>query len=261
MKLTTLALVVTAWVLSPFVNADDHEFVGGIDVNAPFNLQVQMCALLDGVTQEDYDALINDYFKWSKKHDVEVTFIRQVPLFGHATARNPNPYDFVEYLASDHVTSGRGWDKWLTTKDGQKLGDRWAKLAQCDVKMAHAEMIWTDVDAMNSDRDRVVTWNWCTRKDGVSWDQLSAKHQSVAATRNENAPNIGWAAFYPHLGGANAPGEMAHIVIYPDVERLMQGAALNSQGGWRMLDDYYTAYADCSGQSAMLETIMYQPGD
>ena len=54
---------------------------------------------------------------------------------------------------------------------------------------------------------------------------------------------------------------MAHIVIYPDVERLMQGAALNAQGGWRMLDDYYTAYADCSGQSAMLETIMYQPGD
>ena len=127
MKLKTLALVVTAWVLSPFVKADDHEFVGGIDVNAPFNLQVQMCALLDGVTQEDYDALINDYFKWSKKHDVEVTFIRQVPLFGHATARNPNPYDFVEYLASYHVTSGRGWDKWLTTKDGQKLGERWAK--------------------------------------------------------------------------------------------------------------------------------------
>ena len=64
--------------------------------------------LLDGVTQKDYDALIKDYFKWSKKHDVEVTFIRQVPLFGHATARNPNPYDFVEFLASDHVTSGRG---------------------------------------------------------------------------------------------------------------------------------------------------------
>ena len=78
---------------------------------------------------------------------------------------------------------------------------------------------------------------------------------------NESAPNIGWAAFYPHLGGANAPGEMAHIVIYPDVESLMQGAALNAQGGWRMLDDYYTSYADCGGQSAMLETIMYQPGD
>jgi hypothetical protein len=54
---------------------------------------------------------------------------------------------------------------------------------------------------------------------------------------------------------------MAHIVIYPDVESLMQGAALDAQGGWRMLDDYYTSYADCGGQSAMLETIMYQPGD
>ena len=49
MKLITLALVATAWLLSPFVDADDHEFVGGIDVNAAFNLQVQMCSLLVSV--------------------------------------------------------------------------------------------------------------------------------------------------------------------------------------------------------------------
>ena len=38
-------------------------------------------------------------------------------LFTHANTKNPNPYDFVEFLVADHKTSGAGWDKWLTTKD------------------------------------------------------------------------------------------------------------------------------------------------
>ena len=261
LKLSTFSFAFLIWLLSPFTHADHHEFVGGIDVDAPFNLQVQMCALAEGVDQKQYDAFLNDYFSWSKKHDVEVTFIRQQSLFTHANAKNPNPYDFIEFLATDHRSAGQGWDKWLTTKDGQKLGETWGKLAQCDVKMAHAKMIWTNVEAMNTDRERVVTWNWCTRKDGVSWDQLNAKHDTVAATAGDNPSNIGWLAFFPHLGGANAPGEFAHIVVYPDVAALMKSSARHAKGGWRLLDDYYTSYANCHGESASLETIMYQPGD
>ena len=261
MNLIKCTLAIFALLLASTTYADNHEFNNGIDVSEPFNLQIQMCALLDGVTEKDYDAFLQDYFVWSKKHDVEVTFIRQKSLFTHANAKNPNLYDFVEFLATDHESSGRGWDKWLTTKDGQKLGQRWSKLAKCDVKMAHAEMIWADVDKMNTDKDRVVTWNWCSRKDGVSWDQLDAKHRSAAALAGDNPGNIGWAAFYPHLGGANAPGEFAHIVIYPNVEALMKSGARHARGGWRGLDDYYTSYANCSGQSAYLETIMYDPGD
>ena len=261
MNLIKFTLAIFALLLASTTYADNHEFNNGIDVSEPFNLQIQMCALLDGVTEKDYDAFLQDYFAWSRKHDVEVTFIRQESLFTHANATNPNPYDFVEFLVSDHKTSGESWDKWLTTKDGQKLAKRWSKLAKCYVKMANTEMIWANVDEMNSDRDRVVTWNWCTRKDGISWDQLSAKHRSVAASAGDNSSNIGWAAFYPHLGGANAPGEYAHIVHYPNVEALMNRSARHAQGGWRGLDDYYTSYANCSGESASLETILYQPGD
>jgi len=260
-KLITISLAISAWLLSPLSQADHHEFVGGIEVAAPFNLQVQMCTLADGVSQKQYDAFLNEFFAWTKKHDTEVTFIRQQSLFSHANASNPNPYDFVEFLATDHRSAGKAWDKWLTTKDGQKLGEKWSKLATCHVKMAHAKMIWANVEAMNTDRERVVTWNWCTRKNGVSWDQLNAKHDSVAAMVDANPTNIGWAAFFPNLGGANAPGEFAHIVVYPNVEALMENGARYTQGGWRMLDDYYTSYADCHGESASLETIMYQPGD
>ena len=260
MKLIKSVLSISAFLYVSIAHADNHQFNEGADLNAPFNIQVQMCSLLDGVTQKQYDAFLEDYFVWSKKHDVETTFIRQTSLFTHANAYKPNPYDFVEFLTTDHKSAGRGWDKWLTTKDGQKLGQRWSKLAKCDVKMANVEMIWADFDKMSTDNNRVVTWNWCTRKEGVSWDQLHTKHRSAAASTNYDPTSIGWAAFYPHLGGANAPGEFAHVVIYPNVEALMERGARYAQGGWRALDDYYTSYADCSGESAMLETVMYRPG-
>ena len=87
-------LLLTMAFISISSIADNHEFTGGIEENEPFNLQVQMCSLNEGVTQEDYDQMISDYFAWSEKHDVEVTFVRQVPLFTHANADNPYPYDF-----------------------------------------------------------------------------------------------------------------------------------------------------------------------
>ena len=71
-----------------------------------------MCSLKDGVEQKLYDGLIQKYFDWSVKHQAEVTFVRQVPLFTHSNANNPNSYDFVEFLATDHANTGVGWEKW-----------------------------------------------------------------------------------------------------------------------------------------------------
>ena len=69
-------------------------------------------------------------------HDAEVTIVRQVPLFAPANPRHPNQNDFIEFLATDLMSLGAGSDKRRTSKDGQKLNERWSKLAKCDVKMA-----------------------------------------------------------------------------------------------------------------------------
>lgn len=235
--------------------ADNHASEGG---NSFFNLQVQMCTLKDGVEMKDYDALINDFFKWSKKHDVEVTFVRQLPFLTHATATNPYPYDFIEFLGTNHANSGKGWDKWMSTKDGQKLNERWQSLAQCNVKMANVMRLYADANAMSTDNDRIAVWNWCTRKPGVTWDQLSAKHQSWLAN-SEDAPNIAWFNVFPHMGSASASGEFAHLVIYPNVEAMMKRTAGYVDGGWRVEDDYLTSYATCNGRSASIEQVLYRP--
>lgn len=243
------------------VLADDQEFTGGIGLSEPFSMQVQMCALREGVKQADYDELIRDYFDWSVKHEVEVTFVRQVPLFTHDNLSKPNPYDFVEFLATSFETQGKGWDKWLNTPDGQKLNERWQKLAHCDVKMANEFMLWADFEQMNSDNERVVVWNWCDRNPGVTWEQMNLKHRDMLQNRSEDRSNIGWALFFPHFGGANAPSEFAHGIVYPDVESLMNDAGNYASGGWRFSEDYRNAYASCQGRYVMAETIMRRPGD
>ena len=248
-------------IVSMATLADNHEFTGGIGENEPFNLQVQMCSLNEGVTQQDYDQMISDYFDWSEKHEVEVTFVRQVPLFTHANAANPYPYDFIEFLATDHVNAGRGWDKWLSTPDGMELNERWQELAHCDVKMANAVMLWADVDKMNTDSERTVVWNWCDRKPGVTWDQLNLKHEDMLQNGSEDRTNIAWALFFPHFGGAHAPAEFAHLVIYSDIESTMRDTVLFTEGGWRTQEEYLSSYASCQGRYVSAETIMRRPND
>ena len=260
-QVLSLYLCVIASFCSATALADNQEFTGGLNPDGAINLQAQLCKLNSGKTMAQYDKMINDYFKWSVKHDAEVTFVRQIPLFTHSNSDNPWGYDFVEFLVSSHSDSGKAWDKWLTTPDGQKLNATWQSLAKCDVKMGSVFFQYADVEALNNDRDRIVTWDWCTRKEGVSADQLIAKHDALAEEFSGSLGEIGWAVYYPQVGGANLPGDYAHITIYPDVEGLMKRQQWHSEGGWRAVSDYYASYADCTGNSANIETIMRVPGD
>ena len=91
MKKIILAFLtfVLIFSLSENANADDHM--------GPSNLQIQLCKLNEGVTMNDYDSLINEYFKWAKKNDVEVFFARQTPLYPQNSFIRAG-YDFVELL-------------------------------------------------------------------------------------------------------------------------------------------------------------------
>jgi hypothetical protein len=133
---------------SSFVLAEDH-MLNGMNVQQPFNVQANLCKLNPGVSEEDYDDMVNDYFDWARKNDVEPVFVRQKPVFSHANASNPWPYDFVEFLAmDDYERWGKSWDMWLTTQDGVALSERWQSLAMCNVKQAHGLVLFADADAM-----------------------------------------------------------------------------------------------------------------
>ena len=94
----------------------------------------------------------------------------------------------------------------------------------------------------------------------VGFEQLSEKHAEYVAEISED-PNglIGWALMFPHTGAADAPGDFAHLAIYPDLESFMARRAMEAQGGWRGLREYYQNYADCSGEQLNTETVLHRP--
>ena len=52
MKKSVLSALISVSLLASLAKADDHEtFTGGLDPNAPINVQVQVCNLNPGKTQ------------------------------------------------------------------------------------------------------------------------------------------------------------------------------------------------------------------
>jgi hypothetical protein len=147
----------------------------------------------------------------------------------------------------------------MTTKTGQKLAAEWGDVGTCHIKMGALFTQWADVEAINTDNDRIVTWNWCTRRDGVTHDDLNKAHAAFIEENPDGLGNIGWFTLYPNIGGADAAGEFAHIVVYPDMADLMQHQEWYAKGGWRGRMDYYQM-ADCTGEAVMTEQVLGRPG-
>ena len=255
-----IAIFISSLVcLSIPVHADDDMFSDGLDPQKPINVQVQLCSLNPSKTITQYNRNNAKYFAWAKKNNVEVTVVRSTPLFTHADGSSEPGYDFFELLPSDFETSGKAWDLWMSSEEGKKLNAEWQSIATCEVKMASLFTQWANVEALNTDDNRITTWNWCTRKDGVSAEQLTAKHRSIAAEFDKGIGNIGWFTFYPTIGGGSAPGEFANVVVYPDMVGLMKHQQWFSEGGWKTRQDYYN-YVDCQGDTANTEEVRNRPG-
>ena len=179
-------------------------FTGGMDPNALQNVQSQLCTLNEGKSMAQYEKMFDKYIAWSKVNDVEVTVVRTMPLITHDNPDSRSNMQFVEHLVSDHATSGKAWDLWVSTPEGQKLNEEWQSIARCDLKMSTLRTQWADVEALNASDSRFAMWNWCTRKEGVSVESLRSKHASIAESYPEGVGNIGWFTFIPNIGGAKA---------------------------------------------------------
>ena len=100
-------------------------FTGGMNPNAPQNVQSQLCTLNKGKSMAQYEKMFNKYIAWSKANDVELTVVRTMPFITHDNPDSRSNTQFVEHLVSDHATSGKSWDLWVSTPEGQKLNQEW----------------------------------------------------------------------------------------------------------------------------------------
>ena len=121
------------------VHSDGHEKKQSASV--PFNMQVNVCTLKPKKTMSDYEKVFNAYVDWAKANEVDVYNARQMPLMTHADIQNPDTYEFLDIMVSSYERQGKGWDLWLTTKEGQKLNAQWQSVADCYVKMASGVLL------------------------------------------------------------------------------------------------------------------------
>ena len=85
-----LATMLLAIFANPAALADNH-MIDNINVQQPFNIQANLCKLNPGVSLDDYQEMIDDYFDWAKENDVDPVFVRQFPLFSHENLARPWP--------------------------------------------------------------------------------------------------------------------------------------------------------------------------
>ncbi len=257
MKLIVYVLGMFAAAVA-FADSHSREFAG-MNMAEANALQMQMCSLQPRKSTADRDRVMNAYLEWAEENDAEVFVARATPLFG---GPNPNAnvqFEWIDFLGSSYAASGSAWDKWLTTEDGQRINEQWLETADCRVVLNPFVNMYLDAEALSGDT-RIMTFNWCTRKEGVSWDQLNVKHQELLANRPDDAPAKSWSIMWPGLGVRDPIGEFAHLVSYVDVSGLMaRENAMGNEEGWRRREDYNTSYADCIGENVYQVQVLNRP--
>lgn len=233
----------------------------GLNLEQANSLQMQLCSLKPGKSMANYRKVVDSYISWSKENGVEVFVLRATPMFVSAPQNAQMDFDFIEMLMGSYEVSGSGWTKWLTSEEGQKLNEQWQEAADCRVVVNPAVIQVIDQAALSARNDRVMVMNWCTRREGVTWDQLQAKHQQIASGWSTESPLKSWGIMYPSLGMRNAPGEFMNILSFEDANGLMawQDNLANNEG-WRTRADYMTSYADCIGDNVYYAEVLNRPG-
>lgn len=257
-----LILILAGLLLGTAVSTADAATTqySGINLEQGNALQMQLCTLNPGKSMANYERVFNDYIEWSKENEVEVFVMRAVPTMLGASQDGPQ-FDFIDMLIGPFENTGSGWTKWLTDEDGQKLNSQWQDVASCRVSINAAFIVHLDQAALSATDERMMVFNWCSRKEDVSTDQLIAKHQQLAAGMTDASPIKAWTIMYPGLGSRGTPGEFAHLLSFADANGLMAWQnALANEEGWRLRQDYETSYADCIGDNVYHARVLNRPG-
>ena len=253
-KIITLFLFYLGLQASSSAFADDHlEGNWIVDIGEGVAHMAHICTLKS-------DATMNDISKIDKKlhkfmDDENIRGFRQILLPLMAIGAT---YDYIAFDFMDWEELGNEWDLYLGSKTGSAIASEYDKVEDCDALVSAVFPLLRRPE-ISSEESRVVTVQWCTRKDGVSADQLSSKHRAIAAENIDNELVGWWGVGYPMAGVRDGvfPGDFYHLVNYADMKTFAAAKnAIANEEGWRARADYYASYANCTGEHVMIgETV------
>lgn len=240
------SLTATFCLITSTVQADDH-----IDAANAIAMEAATCSLNDGKTLKDLDDFFKVLRKWSKKNDYNTFIAVNTPLY--VGGETDIPVLMLEFASYNEL--GDGWDK--IGENGQDLLAALDDVVSCSRNLSHYFPMHRS-ESMDSDDERVMVVNWCTRHKGVSWDQINEVHANWSF--NENIGHAG--LIFPALGirQGDFPGEFGHLRVYPDAAAMLaEQNKISNEEGWRQREEYFDTYADCAGGNAYLQSVVIRP--
>jgi len=240
------SLIATCCLIASPLQADNHA-----EAANAIAMEAAICSLNEGKTLEDLDGVFKVLKKWAKKYDYNTFIALNTPLY--VGGKNNIPVLMLEFASYKEL--GEGWDK--IGEKGQDLLASFDSVVTCSRNLSHYFPMHSS-ESMASDDDRVLVVNWCSRHEGVSWDQINKVHASWSF--NENIGHAG--LIFPALGvrQGDFPGEFGHLRVYPDAAAMLaEQSKISNEEGWREGEEYVDTYADCAGGNAYLQRVMVRP--
>jgi len=256
----TALTLLAVFALVPCAFADNHENSWrGVDLDKNFGMQFEVCSLQAGKSIADVaklDARLKQ--AWSKMN-INLSMIRLTPMFSHGMPGQSN-VDYIDLVMGDINGFGAAWDAWMVSDEAAKLMADAAKLGDCRFKFGQGVNIMLNAAELDSTDNRLMTMNWCGPKEGVSYEQLKAKHGSWLADNGDDLDLAAWNIFAPRLGAGSRQGKFMHLVSYTSASKLMANQDwLANGGGAAAMRDYENSYASCEGESAWIAEYIIKP--
>jgi len=241
----SLILFVIALISSAALRADDKQssalnMMSNGTVEAA---QLSTCTLNPGKTLEDVNNLLPMIKNVHDEIGLDAFFGLMTPLF-------VSPSTSVDFILADFAPFEKlssAWDNYLVSKSGSKLQASLDEIATCDRSLHRYYHQYTK---FSNDKSRVLSMNWCSKKESVSTEHLMAKHRSLADSSDVRFLHWGIAVPAWGLRQDDIPGDYAHFIGYPDMKEALAGQQdTATKGGWKNREEYLSYFADCSGEN------------
>ena len=253
-KLSTL--LITWLIISAPLRADHHQTsdISAMSDGTIEAAQLTVCTLNSGRTLNDVNELMSSIKEVHSEIELDSFYGLMTPLF-------VSPQTTIDFILADFAPFNQlsaAWDRFLISKSGEKLQSSLGEIADCNRSMHRYYHQYTKY---SDDKSRVLSMNWCSKKENVSMEGLMAKHRSLAESPNKHFLHWGIAVPAWGLRKGDTPGSFAHFIGYPDMNAAMTGQSdIATKGGWKNRREYLNSFADCSGENLWKFDIANIPG-
>ena len=254
-KLRTLILVISTLVVSNGFAANAGANYRDIPTDQNMGLQLDLCELNEGYSLDDVAKINKRLSEGFAKLDINASIMHLTPFFTRGALFDPRP-DYATMIVAPIPEFGSGWDKWTTSEEASELVADSEEVSRCIAKFHQGIPKHFDVDEIQSTDRRILTFQWCSRRPGVSIEQLRNRHDNYLQSIGEEFPAATWHILVPRLGGG--PGDWAHMQTYTSAASLMSNESRLATGGFRSYNDYHNTYVDCGDTNVWNGTYVHK---